>query len=65
MNIRGQCTVKRVIKILHENYTEEKWWETEQANGQLLNMLAKISAKQNQNTGLYCGVNTSCLEKSI
>jgi hypothetical protein len=50
---------------MHENYIGEKWWETKRENGQLLNILDKISAKQNQNTGLYCGVNTSCLEKSM
>jgi hypothetical protein len=58
--IRGQCTGKRITWKLHE----EKWWVTEKENGQLLNMLAKISAKQNQNMGLQCGVNISCLEKS-
>ena len=50
---------------MHEDYTEEKWWETEQENGQLLNILAKISAKQNQDTGLYCDVNIYRLEKSM
>jgi hypothetical protein len=50
---------------MYENYIEEKWWETEQKNDQLLNILAKISAKQNQNTGLYCNENISCLGKSM